>query len=309
VTSQVLLALLPIVILIGLGAILRRRKFIEDGFWPHAERLSFYVLLPCLFFHGLATADLRALPVGALSATLIVSTCAVAALTLAVRPLMGISGPAFTSVFQGAVRLNSYVGVTLAAGLYGGAGVALSALCSAALVPTCNILCVLAFARYGSSKLGPADIVRQVFTNPLVVGSLAGIAFKVLGLDVPPGIEPALRALGAAALPIGLLCVGAALDFSSVGQWIKPIGVSSLFKFLALPAATVLAARAIGLTGPALIVAMIFQALPTATSAYITARQQGGDAPLMAGIVAAQTILAFAVLPLLLIGLTSWVGL
>jgi predicted permease len=211
-------------------------------------------------------------------------------------------------VFQGAVRINSYVGVTLASGLFGVTGIALSAICSAALVPVVNIFCVLVFARYGSSKVGPRDMLRQLITNPLVVGSLGGILFQALGLSVPPGIEPALRALGAAALPVGLLCVGAALDFRTVRQWIRPIVSSSFLKLLVLPVVTVLTAQVTGLTGPALTVALIFQALPTATSSYIAAREQGGDAPLMAGIIAAQTILAFVALPLVLIGLTTWVG-
>jgi predicted permease len=60
--DAVVLALLPIVLLIALGVLLRRRRFLDEGFWPQAERLSYYVLLPSLFFHGLATAKLGALP-------------------------------------------------------------------------------------------------------------------------------------------------------------------------------------------------------------------------------------------------------
>jgi predicted permease len=64
-----------------------------------------------------------------------------------------------------------------------------------------------------------------------------------------------------------------------------------------MPVVTVVVASLIGLTGPALVTALLFQALPTASSAYIMARQLGGDAPLMAGITATQTLFALVALP------------
>lgn len=304
-TKDVLLALLPIVLLIGLGMALRHRHFLEPHFWPQAERLGYYVLLPALFFDGLATAHLQSLPVADLALTLILSTLAVAALVVLIRPLLHVDGPAFTSVFQGSVRFNNYVGVTLAAGLFGVKGIALAAICNAAIVPTVNILCIMVFARHGAARLTGLGILKQLATNPLVVASLAGILFQWLGLGIPAGIEPALKTLGAASLPLGLLCVGAALDFGSARRWIGPVVSSSAMKFLAMPIATVIAAILIGLKGPALTTALIFQALPTASSAYILARQLGGDAPLMAGITATQTVIALVALPAVLIGVTA----
>lgn len=304
-TSAVLLALLPIVILTALGLILRRRRFLAEPFWPQAERLGYFVLLPSLFFHSLATAHVEAVPVGTLALTLILSTLVVAALVVALRPAMRIDGPAFTSVFQGSVRFNNYVGVTLAAGLFGAKGIALAAICNAAIVPTVNVLCVLVFARHGAARLTPRGILRQLATNPLIVSSLAGLGVQILGWGLPPGLEPALRTLGAASLPVGLLCVGAALEFQGAQAWIRPVASASAMKFLAMPAATVLVAHGLGLYGPALTTALLFQVLPTASSAYILARQLGGDAPLMAGITAVQTVLALVAMPLVLIGLSA----
>ncbi|WP_289297347.1 AEC family transporter [uncultured Reyranella sp.] len=302
-SADVILALVPIVLLILLGMGLRHLRFLAEGFWSQAERLSYYVLVPCLFFHSLATARLDALPARALVTTLILSILAVAALLVALRPMLRVDGPTFTSIFQGGIRFNNYVGVTLAAGLFGSQGIALAALCSAAIVPTVNILCVLVFARHGSARLSGRGIARQLVTNPLVLGSFAGIGFQFLGLGLPAGIEPALRALGAASLPLGLLCVGAALEFGSVRGWMAPVATSSAIKFLALPVMTMLVASIMGLTGPALVTALLFQALPTASSAYIMARQLGGDAPLMAGITALQTLFALVALPVAAAGI------
>ena len=301
-TGALLLALVPIALLIGLGVALRRAGFLAETFWPQAERLGYYVLLPSLFVHGLATAHLDGVPVLALAAVLVASTLTVALVLLALRPRLALDGAAFTSVFQGGIRFNNYVGVSAAVGLFGAQGVALAAVANAAIVPTVNVLCVLVFARFGSAgRLAPAAVVRQLALNPLVVASVVGIGFQATGLRLPLGVEPVLKALGQASLPLGLLCVGAALDFGTARTWVRPLAVTSAVKFGLMPLATVLACLALGLRGPAAATALLFQALPTASSSYIMARQLGGDAPLMAGIIALQTVLAGAALPLVLL--------
>ncbi|MEY8880822.1 AEC family transporter [Donghicola sp. XS_ASV15] len=308
-TAAVLLALMPVVLVIVLAAILRHREFLDATFWPQAERLGYYVLLPCLFFHSLATADLNSVPVSALALTLVIATCSVALVVLATRPALALDGPAFTSVFQGSIRFNNYVGVTLAAGLFGAHGVALAAICNAAIVPTVNILCVLVFARFGHAPLNAWGVVQQLVRNPLIMSSFAGILFQWVGFSVPEGVGAALKILGGASLPLGLLCVGAALEVGTARQWLGPVAVSSLFKLLLMPVATAACSLVIGLEGQALTTALLFQSLPTASSAYILARQLGGDAPLMAGVTAAQTVLAVASIPLVMSALSIWLPL
>ncbi|MDO3608675.1 AEC family transporter, partial [Ralstonia pseudosolanacearum] len=184
-TGAVLLALAPVALLVALGHLIRRTGFVADAFWPQAERLCYYILLPALFMHSLATAHVQSLPVAALACALIGSTAMVALMVVAARPLLKVDGAAFTSVFQGAIRFNNYVGVSLAAGLFGAKGVALAAVCNAAIVPSVNLMCVLVFARYGSVRLRGAAVVRQIVTNPLVVACVGGIALQVGGIEIP----------------------------------------------------------------------------------------------------------------------------
>ncbi|MEV1079250.1 AEC family transporter [Streptomyces sp. NPDC050211] len=291
-------ALVPVVLLIASGCALKRAMIPGESFWSDAERLGYRVLLPALFLHGLATADTEDLPVKALAGVLVASTVVVAALVIALRPLMRVADDGFTSVFQGSVRFNNYIGVTIASGLYGTQGVAIAAVCNAAIVPTVNVLCVLVFARFGGARLSLMGIARQLVTNPLILACVAGGLLQALDLGLPPGIEPALQALGAASMPLGLLCIGAALRFGQARSWTGPILTSSSVKFALMPAVTFLAAHLAGLGAPVLIVAVLFQALPTASSSYIMARQLGGDAPMMAGITATQTLLGIATVPL-----------
>lgn len=307
-TLSLLLALVPIALLIALGTWLRHSRFLTEAFWPQAERLGYYVLLPALFVHGLATAKLDGVPVLGMALALVSSTVLVALLLVLSRRCFGVSDAAFTSVFQGGVRFNNYVGVSAAAGLFGAQGIALAAVANAAIVPTVNILCVLVFARYGSAgRMTWKGVARQMAFNPLLMACAVGILLHATGLGLPPGIEPLLKALGQASLPLGLLCVGAALDLKAARSWMRPVGMSSVAKFIVMPIVTLAACHLFGLSGEAAIAALLFQALPTASSSYIMARQLGGDAPLMAGIIAGQTLLAAVALPLAVSSLLPWI--
>lgn len=296
--TNVLAALLPVALLIGFGFALRRCRLLPDRFWPQAEWLAYFVLLPALFVHGLATADLGAVPIGRIFAVLVGAIVATAGLLVLVRPWIGGDGAAFTSVFQGGIRFNNYVGVMVATGLYGAEGTALAALANAAIVPTVNILSVLALSRYGTSAAGLGPVLRRLATNPLLLAIALGLVLQLTGTGLPLGLSGALATLGQASLVIGLICVGAGLMPAAVGRHLRPIAASLVFKFAVLPSVTLAAALAAGLAGRELVIVLTFHALPTATSSYILARQLGGDHTLMANIIAVQTVLSAATIPL-----------
>jgi malonate transporter and related proteins len=301
-------ALLPIALIITLGHLLRRFGFLGEAFWPQAERLAYFVLLPLLFAHGLYKADLSGVPIGAMIAGLVGPAVIGTAVLLISNRALAFDGPVLTSVIQGGIRFNNYVGVTAAVGMLGVSGAALAAVTNAILVPTVNVLCALVFARYGARQPTAFGVLKSIALNPLILGCVAGIVLRLTGIVLPQGIEGFMQAMGQAALPIGLLCVGAALNWEALGRGIRPALVATLAKFLLVPAVTVAICLAVGLTGPAALVVFMIQCLPTASSSYVMARQLGGDAPLMAGIIAFQTVIAVVTVPLALILVAPLIG-
>ena len=101
---------------------IRGRRIVWPAHWVGVERLAYQVLFPAVVIHTLAMADLRSMPVLGMCSSLVLAILSVAALLLLARPLLaraGIDGPAFTSIVQGSVRWNTFVGLALAAGLQG----------------------------------------------------------------------------------------------------------------------------------------------------------------------------------------------
>lgn len=299
--TDVVAALVPVFAIIALGTVLRVVRLLDDSGWRAIERLTYFVLFPCFLFGAIAFADFSSAPVGLLAVALAVSMLAMAGYTYLFRPLLDLDGPAFTSLFQGAVRWNSYVALGAIAAVLGQPGLALIAVAVAVMVPLANMLCVIVLIRHASDRaINPAMLVGQLMQNPLILACLAGIAAQVLGITVPGIVATSIDLVGKAALPLGLLAVGASLDFGDLKSRPMPVIAASVLKLAIMPLFLAATAVAVGMKGPAATAALICAAVPGAPSSFILARQMGGDAPLMAGITTVQTVAALLTMPLML---------
>lgn len=293
----VALTIAPIFLIIVAGFVLRHTRLFPAESWPPVERLTYYVLFPSLLFGNLSTADLSNLPVGGMAAGVIGAPLLMTIALMIVRPKLSIDGPGFTSLVQGAVRFNLYLGIPLAIAFYGSASVALAALFIAFMVPFINMVSVWVLAKYGASDASTLDAAKQMCTNPLVLACLAGILVNVSGIGLAQPVEAVLNLVSRAAPPVGLLCVGAGLDLVAARDGRVWVALSAVLKLAVMPLIALGIAQAFGVTGVSATVLVLFHALPTAPSAYIMARQLGGDARLMAGILTAQIALSALTLP------------
>ncbi|WP_048307440.1 AEC family transporter [Halomonas sp. PR-M31] len=292
-------ALGPLFLLILLGAIFGWRRWPGDAFWPHLERLIYFVLFPAMLLATLATTDVSQVPTARLGVTLLGSMAMFAALLWILRARLDLDAAAFTSVFQGALRFNTYVGVAGAAALHGNAGATTAAVAVALMVPVVNVLCVASFVAAGT--LGPSSVTKSLsalLRNPLILACLGGIALNLSGIGLPGWSEKTVSLLGRAALPLGLVTVGVALRPQALMRLDAGVWTANLTKLMLMPALVLALSLVLGLDPVSRDIALLFAALPTATSAYILARQLGGDAELMAALITGQTLLAMLTLPL-----------
>ncbi|HCB58312.1 MAG TPA: AEC family transporter [Arthrobacter bacterium] len=295
-------AIVPIVLILAAGVLLRRRYLKEPGFWRGLEWMSYRVFTPALFITSIADTDLTIVPIGPLLLSLAVPILLVAGIVIALRRPLRANGPQLTSLVQGSIRINTYIGLIFATALHGHEGVATFALASAVVVPLVNVICVSVLAAYGekSSSHPRVPIWREFLENPLIQGCTIGLALNLLALPLPGFIAATLTMLAAPALACGTLIAGAALHITFRKRDILDIGVATILKLAALPAAAAALAIPLGATGATLTSIVLICAIPTAPSAYVLATKMGGDTRLMASITGTQTILAVATLPVAL---------
>ncbi len=295
---NVITATLPIFLLILLGWLFKRSTLLQPQAWSSIERLTYFVLFPCLLATTLAQSPFGQMAIGHVAAALALAIGTVSIALLLLQRFLFADGPRFTSVYQGSVRMNTYIGLSIAAALYGKLGLSAAALAMAIIVPIVNITCVLVLAWYGSAaRRSLMGILGAWLKNPLIIGSFVGIALNITGWGMPPIVGSMAEILGKAALPMGLLAVGAALNLQAVQAAQGLVLVTSMIKLIALPLITYGMLQVFDATGIEASIAVLFSALPTATSSYILASQYGGDAGLMASLISVQTLLSMLTLP------------
>ncbi len=298
----VIAALLPVFLLIVLGFVLKRSLMRLDTQWHGLERLTYYVLFPALLIETLVKADLTKVPVAGVGGALMLSALVMSLLCLGLRPVLArwnIGGPAFTSIFQGATRWQTYVALAVSSNLYGDTGLALASVAMVAIIPLVNVFSVAVLARYASSeKQSVGAIAMTVVRNPLIWACAIGLAINVAHLPLPRIVLEVADALGRSSLGIGLLVTGAGLHLEGMFRPSPAAGLGVGLKLIVMPALAIGLALLFGLSGSNFVVVACCSAVPTSSSAYVLARQMGGDAPLLAQIITLQTILAAITMPI-----------
>lgn len=295
-------ALVPVFLLIVLGYILRRILLPQDAHWMGLEQLVYYVLFPALLIETLGRANLASVPVGGVGGALLLSVLLMSGLCLAIRPFlartMNVDGPAFTSVFQGTVRWQTFVALSVANTLFGDRGLALASVAMVAMIPMINVLSVSVLAHFASpQRMSWASTLMAIARNPIIWGCVIGLAINLTHLPVPRPLYDFAASLGRCSLAIGLLVVGAGLHVEGLLRPRPAAMLTVVLKLVAMPVLAISLGLAFGLSGSNLAVVACCASVPSASNGYVLARQMGGDASLLAQILTWQTILAVITMP------------
>ncbi|MCI2956204.1 AEC family transporter [Agromyces atrinae] len=246
---------------------------------PHARyvlsRLVFFVLSPFLLFTVLATADVRILfsallPVSALAAVSMFVIFAVIALVVWRRRAGSV---VVGSLASGYVNANN-IGLPIALYMLGDAALAAPVVLLQLLVFTPVALAILDAEAQGRASVG--RIVGQTFTNPIILGSLAGLATALItsatGTTLPEIVLEPLSVVGHAAIPLMLISFGMSLHGQKMleaGSGRRDVLLASGLKLLVMPVAAWLIGRFVfGVEGHALYAVTVLAALPTAQNVF-----------------------------------------
>jgi malonate transporter and related proteins len=295
------LLLLPDFALIVIGFLLCRYTALNRPLWDAIERIVYLVLFPALLFGAIVRHPIApgsALP---LAGSGLAVVCLGVLLSYGLRLWPGVDARLHASGAQTAFRFNSYVALALADRLAGAPGVAWTALIIAICVPVANVAAVWPLARQGGH-----GYLRELLRNPLILATVAGLLFNLLGLRLPALAETTVTRIGAAALPLGLMAVGAGLQLGALKEAPRLAAALLGIRHALLPAFAVLLVVALGLPPGQQAVVVAFAALPTASSAYVLAVRMGGHGGYTAGLVTVSTLIAMVALPLWLAVWRAW---
>lgn len=298
----VLTIVLPAFLVILLGVVLTRTRFMSAALIAELNRLTYYVGLPAYLFVSIAEATFG----GGRAVVVFGVMCAATFLTLAIGFVIGklrrVPADSFGSFLHASIRGNlAYIGlpvVSLAIAAHGGADAGtlrqVALLAMAPLVVITNTLGVLLLL-IGHGKPGAAmwrTIGWQLATNPLLLASGAGVIFAATGAHIPSWLFQSVNIVGQMALPLALLCIGGTLVVMPLHGKRTNAFVASLLKIAVTPLVAWPLAHWSGLSQNEIRIALLFLATPTAAASFTLAGKLGGDEALAASSVVISTLLS-----------------
>ncbi len=291
-----------------LGHLLRRSSIFGDDSWTAIGNICYYVLFPCMLAKTLYSANLTGLPIYKLTLAMVGGTLISSILLIASRRLytgvFGMTNASFTSIFQGVTRWNGFMGIAIVTGFYEGAdrdyALTIIALAIAIMVPMINIFNVTVLALWGDTNdqdVGFMTVLKGIATNPFITACIVGVSLNLLPIEVPKIIFDGVSIVSGGALGLSLMAIGAGLRFSEITSTQVAIFFGVFYRLLGMPLIMFGLTIALGIDGIEQTVVVIASAVPTAAASYVLALKMGGDATLMANIIALQVLMAGFTLP------------
>lgn len=298
----------PIFLLILLGKGLQKTGFLSDTFFKSLNRFVFWVALPALLISGISEAALELDTIIRIVMLLICGTLLAMTLAWLTSQILKLPAPTTGSFIQGSFRGNgAFIALPVIVYSLGDLDPGVKALGTVVLAPVVilfNILGVLVLTHYRRDRshgsATAATFFRELFRNPLIIACLVGITLNVLNLSLPRFLYRPLDALGATALPLVLMSIGASLEFERLRGAASPTLIAALIKTIAAPAIGFLLAGFFGLNRVDRMIAIFYLAAPAAGMSYVMAEVMGNDGRLAGRIVALSTLISAVTIPIIM---------
>lgn len=298
-------AVLPIILMIVIGYILKKINLIEDEMAKKLNTLVFKLFLPAMLFlnvykiQSFAEIDFS---------FVIFAVGITVSLFLVGIPVIHIffkENRQRSVLLQGIFRTNyALVGIPLAGSLFGEEGEIIASLLSAFVVPTFNILAVICLTVYSSGDKKPSlkAVLKGIVKNPLILSIAAGlVTLGIRAVFVKYGIEfrlssitpvyKTLTYLSNVATPIALIVLGARFELSAVPKLKKQIIFGTVMRVAVVPVIGISLALALNRFSGAQFACFIsLFCTPIAVSSVPMAQEMGADSELAGQLVVWSTL-------------------
>ena len=298
-------AVLPLIICMAAGYLFRRTKLVDEGFCRKCNTFCFKTFLPLMIFMNVYNSDLEsAVQPGAFlfaaAAVLVIFAAAFLIIPRIVKkgsvdsagsPVSAASRQAV--LIQCIFRSNFVIfGYQVVANVYGAGEAAVASVMAAIVVPLYNVLAVITLEYFTNSKNGLRPVILGIIKNPLIIGAVAALLFKLSGLTLPAPLYTGLSDMAGMATPLALVVLGGTFHFDALRRNAGALAIGTLGKIVVSPLIMVPIAAALGFRDANLLSLVIVFASPAAVNSYTMAAAYGHDPELAGQLVVVTSVLS-----------------
>lgn len=292
-------AVLPLIICMAAGYLFRRTKLVDEGFCRKCNTFCFKTFLPLMIFMNVYNSDLEsAVQPGAFlfaaAAVLVIFAAAFLIIPRIVKKGSVDSAASRQAVLIQCIFRSNFVifGYQVVANVYGAGQAAVASVMAAIVVPLYNVLAVITLEYFTNSKNGLRPVILGIIKNPLIIGAVAALLFKLSGLTLPAPLYTGLSDMAGMATPLALVVLGGTFHFDALRRNAGALAIGTLGKIVVAPLVMVPIAAAFGFRDANLLSLVIVFASPAAVNSYTMAAAYGHDPELAGQLVVVTSVLS-----------------
>ena len=288
--------MLPLFLMMAVGYIVRLAGLLNETSAYQMNRVIFTVFLPMLVFQNIYTIDIDALWYNFDSWMLFYALAGVILqflIALCIAFLSEKDNSRRGVVLQGMFYGNFVLfGIPVCNALFGRDAAGPASLLVAVILPLYYVLAVIALELFRGGHPSFFRTLKDIFTNPLILASIAGILCLAFRIKLPRFLSETVSSLASIAAPLAFVILGASFSFRKIGDSVKSLCLTLGGKLLFFPIFFLLLAALLGFRGSSLAVLLVVFASPVAVSSFTMAQQMDGDENLAGQLVVFSSLLS-----------------
>lgn len=294
---DVILKILPLFLLIGVGAILKASGLAKDSWVSVMNSLALYVAFPALVFSSLTSTDTVHYGSFFLNSAFLIITTVIAFVILKVLKVRTKLRNAYllcimfaNSAYLGLPVVSSVLPESLAE-----AGVIVASYI--VVVFTLGIFLLESSKKDGSNFL---QVLLRALKNPLLIAALLGILCVQFNVKIPVFIDSTIGMVSSAASPLVLFAIGIFIVKEvKFEKALLHAGILSVFRLLLIPLVFFFIGSFL-FTGRDFSVMMIESAMPVAITVFALSEMYPIDKKVVAYTIVVSTVLSVVSIPLII---------
>lgn len=294
--NEIAITILSIIIMIGLGYFLKRIDFLSEKDIDPFNRIVMYILMPCMIFHALFTADLSYLSkLGILPFIILASSMVTGIVSYFILRQFKLDDITLWSVLVTVMIANTaFMGYPVTLGIFGQEGFLRAIFCDIATLCIFLILSFILILKFGGTV---KTAVRKITFFPPLWAVILGLTFNFFNIPIGPVIDNTINYLGQGAIPLIMIALGLSIDFSAIKRSKNMIAFTSVMKLLFFPCIAFLVATQLGLVDLQFKISIVEAAMPSGMMSLLLAITYKLDYEMTSDCILINTVISLITLP------------
>lgn len=297
--NQVEVTILTIILMIGIGYVLKRIDFLSENDIDPLNKIVMNVLLPCMIFSALYSSDISLIPkLGILPFIILASSFVTGIVSYFILKKLNFDDRKLWSVLVTVMIANTgFMGYPVNLGIFGTEGFLRAIFCDIATMFTFILLSFILVLKFGGT-VGKA--IKKIALFPPLWAIILGLGLNILNIQIGPVLDNTINYLGDGAIPLIMISLGLSINLAGLVRNKSMVAFTSVMKLFFFPLVAFLIVSYLGLVDLQHTVTVIEAAMPSGMLSLLLAITYNLNYELTSDCILINTVISLITLPIII---------